>query len=67
MRFWDWQADARRTTRWLVLLFALCVLASLAAVHGGLTLAWLLLFAQFDYPKGFVVVNVGVTLFLIGV
>ena len=65
MRFWDWQADARRTTRWLVLLFAVCVLAVLAAVHGGLTLAWLLLFAQFDYPKGFVAVNVGVTLCLI--
>ena len=65
MRFWDRQADARRTTRWLVLLFVLCVLVSLAAVHGGLTLAWLLLFAQFDYPKGFVAVNVGVTLFLI--
>lgn len=65
MRFWHWQADARRTTRWLLLLFMLCVLASLAAVHGGLTLAWLLLFTRFDYPKGFVAVNVGVTLFLI--
>lgn len=65
MRFWHWQADARRTTRWLLLLFMLCVLASLAAVHGGLTLAWLLLLARFDYPKGFVAVNVGVTLFLI--
>lgn len=65
MRFWHWQTDARRTTRWLLLLFLLCVLASLAAVHGGLTLAWLLLFTRFDYPKGFVAVNVGVTLFLI--
>ncbi|CAB5666017.1 M48 family metalloprotease [Comamonas aquatica] len=65
MRFWDWQSDARRTTRWLVLLFGLCVLAALAAVHGGLALAWRLLFAHLDYPKGFVAVNVGVTLFLI--
>ena len=65
MRFWDWQADARRTTRWLLLLFSLCVLVALAAVHGGLTLAWMLLFSHFDYPKGFVSVNVGVTLFLI--
>lgn len=65
MRFWDWQADARRTTRWLLLLFALCVLIALAAVHGGLTLAWLLLFSHFDYPRGFVAANVGVTLFLI--
>ena len=45
MSFWDWQSNARRTTRWLVLLFVLCVLASLLAVHGGLTLAWWLLFA----------------------
>lgn len=67
MRFWDWQADARRSTRWLVLLFGLCVGASLAAVHGGLTLAWWLLFAHWgwDYPQGFVAVNVGVTLLLI--
>ena len=65
MRFLDWQSDARRTTRWLVLLFGLCVLAALAAVHGGLALAWRLLFAHLDYPKGFVAVNVGVTLFLI--
>ncbi len=67
MRFWDWQADARRTTRWLLLLFAGCVLVSLAAVHGGLTLAWWLLFshAGMDYPKGFVLTNVGVTLLLI--
>ncbi len=65
MRFWDWQADARRTTRWLLLLFGLCVMASLTAVQGGLTLAWLLLFAHIDYPKGFVAVNLGVTLLLI--
>ena len=67
MSFWDWQSNARRTTRWLVLLFVLCVLASLPAVHGGLTLAWWLLFAPLglDYPRGFVATNVGVTLLLI--
>lgn len=65
MRFWDWQADARSTTRWLLVLFALCVLVSLGAVHGGLTLAWRLLFAHWDYPRGFVATNVGVSLFLI--
>ena len=67
MRFWDWQDDARRITRWLLLLFAGCVLVSLAAVHGGLTLAWWLLFshAGMDYPKGFVLTNLGVTLLLI--
>ena len=67
MPFWDWQSNARRTTRWLVLLFVLCVLASLLAVHGGLTLAWWLLFAPLglDYPRGFVATNVGVTLLLI--
>lgn len=67
MSFWDWQSNARRTTRWLVLLFVLCVLASLLAVHGGLTLAWWLLFAPLglDYPRGFVATNVGVTLLMI--
>ena len=67
MRFWDWQDDARRITRWLLLLFVGCVLVSLAAVHGGLTLAWWLLFshAGMDYPKGFVLTNLGVTLLLI--
>ena len=67
MSFWDWQSDARRATRWLVLLFALCVLASLLAVHGGLTLAWWLLFAPLglEYPRGFVATNLGVTLLLI--
>lgn len=65
MQFWHWQTDARRTTRWLLLLFLLCVVASLAAVHAGLTLAWWLLFSQFAYPQGFVSVNLGVTLFLI--
>ena len=50
-----------------MLLFVLCVLASLLAVHGGLTLAWWLLFAPLglDYPRGFVATNVGVTLLLI--
>lgn len=65
MRFWDWQADARRTTRWLLLFFLLCVLVSLAAVHAGLTLAWVLLFSDVDYPRGFVATNLGVSLLLI--
>lgn len=67
MKFWDWQSDARSTTRWLLVLFVLCVLVSLAAVHGGLTLAWLLLFSHvgYAYPQGFVVTNVGVALFLV--
>ena len=67
MQFWDWQSDARRTTRWLVVWFAVCVLLSMAAVHGGLTLAWKLSLAHlgWDYPKGFVQSNVGITLLLI--
>lgn len=67
MRFWDWQTDARRTTRRLLWLFCACVLVSLAAVHGGLTLAWWALFSHFalPYPQGFVMTNVGVTLLLI--
>ncbi len=64
--FWDKQADARRRTRRLLLGFALCVLASGLAVHLGLTVAWALLFQGWvGYPRGFVLTNVGMTLFFI--
>ena len=43
MRFWDRQQDARRSTRWLLLAFAVCVLLIVASVHLGLSLAWWLL------------------------
>ena len=70
MRFWHWQDAARRDTRWLLLAFALCVIAVVAAVHGGLALAWwlatvLLSPTGLPFPKGFVAVNVGVTLLLV--
>ncbi|CAB5686413.1 Protease HtpX homolog [Delftia tsuruhatensis] len=69
MRFWHRQGEARRNTRWLLLAFALCVLAVVAAVHLGLALAWLLaawmLPGQWAYPAGFTAVNVGVTLVLV--
>src|SRR5574344_1366023 len=63
--FWDSQADARKRSRRLLAGFALCVLLCLGAVHLGLTLAWWLLFHGWPYPKGFVMTNLGVTLFLI--
>lgn len=69
MRFWHWQDQARRRTRWLLWSFALCVLLVVAAVHAGLTLAWLLgvalLPGHWPYPTAFVVTNVGVTLLLV--
>ena len=68
MRFWERQREARRSTRWLLLVFGLCVLAVVASVHLGLMLAWLLgtmLFGGWDYPTGFAAVNIGVTLLLV--
>ena len=68
MRFWERQREARRSTRWLLLSFVLCVLAVVASVHLGLMLAWwlgTLAFGGWDYPTGFAAVNVGVTLLLV--
>lgn len=68
MKFWERQRQARRSTRWLLMAFALCVLAVVASVHFGLMLAWWLgtrLLGGWDYPAGFVAVNVGVTLLLV--
>ena len=70
MRFWERQREARRSTRWLLLVFGLCVLAVVASVHLGLMLAWWLgtmLFGGWDYPTGFAAVNIGVTLLLLAI
>ncbi|MPM43883.1 Protease HtpX [bioreactor metagenome] len=65
MRFWEHQEEARRETRKLLLAFALAVVVLVVAVHLALTLAWLLLFSRFDFPRGFLLVNVGVSLLLV--
>ena len=68
MRFWERQREARRSTRWLLLVFGLCVLAVVASVHLGLMLAWwlgTLAFGGWDYPTGFATVNICVTLLLV--
>lgn len=68
MRFWERQREARRSTRWLLLVFGLCVLAVVASVHLGLMLAWWLgtwVFGGWNYPAGFTAVNIGVTLLLV--
>lgn len=68
MRFWERQREARRSTRWLLLVFGLCVLAVVASVHLGLMLAWWLgtwVFGGWNYPTGFTAVNIGVTLLLV--
>ena len=69
MRFWDQQHTARVETRRLLLGFALAVLVLLVAVHASLLLAWwlmgLLLPVRLPFPAGFLLTNVGVSLFLV--
>lgn len=69
MRFWDRQAAARTHTRRLLLAFAFTVVVLLVAVHGALALAWWciawLLPGHLDFPAGFLVTNIGVSLALV--
>ena len=69
MRFWERQASARRSTRWLLLAFAVCVLLIVASVHLGLSLAWWLLapgsWGQGGFPRGFLATNIGLTLLFV--
>lgn len=71
MNFLAQQGHARRQTRKLVFLFALAVLAIVAAVNGALALAWSwtrtgMVFGLRDWPRGFFATDTGVTLALIG-
>ena len=45
MKFWDHQHSARSETRRLLFAFALAVAVLVAAVHGALVVAWLLMVA----------------------
>ena len=69
MKFWDHQHSARSETRRLLLAFALAVAVLVAAVHGALVVAWLLMVAvlpvHLPFPAGFLAVNVGVSLMLV--
>lgn len=73
MRFFDHQQQARAETRWLLLAFFLAVILLVAAVHGALALAWVLMAAfistflpvSLSFPIGFLAVNVGVSLLLV--
>lgn len=70
MRFFAQQEHARRQTRKLVFLFALAVLAIVAAVNAALALAWSwtqtgVVFGMRDWPRGFFATNTAVTLALI--
>lgn len=69
MKFWRHQEEARSATARLLWGFALAVLLLVAAVHGGLVLAWLglswLLGGNLPFPAGFAAVNIGMTLFLV--
>ncbi len=69
MKFWRHQNEARSATRRLLWGFALAVLLLVAAVHGGLVLAWLILCwvlgGDWPFPAGFAAVNIGMTLFLV--
>ena len=70
MNFFQQQDHARRQTRTLVILFALAVIAIVAAVNGALALTWSwtttgYVLGMRDYPRGFFATNTGVTLALI--
>lgn len=69
MRFFEHQDAARGETLRLLALFALAIAATVLGVHVALALSWLamnwLLPFDFDFPRLFFTVNVGVTLLLI--
>lgn len=73
MRFFDQQQRARFATRRLLLAFLFAVILLVAAVHGSLALAWVLMSAFVSvflpvspsFPIGFMAVNVGVSLLLV--
>jgi heat shock protein HtpX len=69
MRFFELQDAARAESLRLLLLFALAVTATVAGVHAALSvLFWLLDWAMplaLGRPRGFLAINVGVTLLLV--
>lgn len=71
MNFFEQQDHARRQTRTLVILFALAVIAIVAAVNIAMALVWSWTQSGYvpgmrDYPRGFFATNTLVTLALIG-
>ena len=68
MRFREQQEQARRATRWLVLLFAATVAFTVLGVNAALAIAWRLQFGGlFGYPRWFFETNTVVTLgFVLG-
>jgi Zn-dependent protease with chaperone function len=68
IRFREQQERSRVATRWLVALFALTVLFTVAGVNAALALAWRLQFGGFfGYPRWFFETNTIVTLgFVLG-
>lgn len=72
MNFFQHQDHARRQTRTLIILFALAVIAIVAAVNGAMALVWSwtttgYVLGMRDYPRGFFTTNTLVTLALISV
>ena len=72
MNFFEQQDQARRQTRTLVILFALAVIAIVAAVNLALALVWSwtqtgYVLGMRSYPRGFFATNTLITLALIGV
>jgi Zn-dependent protease with chaperone function len=66
MRFFEAQTQARGQTRWLLLLFALTVIALVLAINGALALVWHLSpFGFHGYPAYFFQVNTAVTLLFV--
>jgi len=69
VRFFEWQDEARRESLRLLLLFCVAVALTVAGVHGALSgIVWALdRLSPFGWspPRGFLGVNVGVTLLLV--
>lgn len=66
MRFREYQAEARSTSRRLVVLFVFTIALTVAGVNAALWLAWqLVAYTQFDTPRWFFEANTAMTLLFV--
>ena len=62
MRFRDYQRSAQRSTRQLVVLFVLLIIAMIFVTNAVLSVAWVLSTGSLHFPKLFFVANTGLVL-----